>query len=220
MSSPQRFKVAFIGSHGVGKTTLCYGLAARLKARDVSLEVVHEVARQCPLPINEKTSVAAQSWILHTQVAAEIVAAERYPVAVCDRSVLDNYVYMMLAAGRQAALDTLVGAWMATYDLLVMVPIIDEPTPDGLRATDPSFQHAVEDGVRRELQRRELKAMMLDPEDRARAEEAAALREEDYQLAYAIDILKGLAALGPEAARAAMEAQADAGSEDESSSEN
>ena len=35
-------------------------------------------------------------------------------------------------------------------------------------------------------------------EDRAKAEAAAALREEDYQLAYAIDILKGLNALGPE----------------------
>ena len=35
-------------------------------------------------------------------------------------------------------------------------------------------------------------------QDRQKAEEAAALREEDYQLAYAIDILKGLSALGPE----------------------
>ncbi|MCX8225912.1 MAG: S41 family peptidase [Sulfitobacter sp.] len=34
-------------------------------------------------------------------------------------------------------------------------------------------------------------------EDRDKAEAAAALREEDYQLAYAIDILKGLSALGP-----------------------
>ena len=34
-------------------------------------------------------------------------------------------------------------------------------------------------------------------EDRARAEEAAKLRDEDYQLAYAIDILKGMAALKP-----------------------
>jgi carboxyl-terminal processing protease len=34
-------------------------------------------------------------------------------------------------------------------------------------------------------------------EDRAKAEEAAKLREEDYQLAYALDILKGLSALGP-----------------------
>ncbi len=33
--------------------------------------------------------------------------------------------------------------------------------------------------------------------DRAKAEEAARLREDDYQLAYAIDILKGLSALGP-----------------------
>ena len=35
-------------------------------------------------------------------------------------------------------------------------------------------------------------------EDRAKAEKAAELREEDYQLAYAIDILKGLSALAPE----------------------
>jgi carboxyl-terminal processing protease len=34
-------------------------------------------------------------------------------------------------------------------------------------------------------------------EDRAKAEAAAELREEDYQLAYAIDILKGLTALQP-----------------------
>jgi len=34
-------------------------------------------------------------------------------------------------------------------------------------------------------------------EDRARAQAAADLREDDYQLAYAIDILKGLNALGP-----------------------
>ncbi|MEO0866752.1 MAG: peptidase S41, partial [Pseudomonadota bacterium] len=33
--------------------------------------------------------------------------------------------------------------------------------------------------------------------DREKAEAAAALREEDYQLAYAIDILKGLNALVP-----------------------
>ncbi len=34
--------------------------------------------------------------------------------------------------------------------------------------------------------------------DREKAEKSAQLREEDYQLAYAIDILKGLSALGPE----------------------
>ncbi|WP_226624199.1 S41 family peptidase [Alloyangia pacifica] len=37
-------------------------------------------------------------------------------------------------------------------------------------------------------------------EDRAKAEEAAKLRQDDYQLAYAIDILKGLSVLGDEQA--------------------
>ncbi|MEO1536675.1 MAG: S41 family peptidase [Pseudomonadota bacterium] len=43
-------------------------------------------------------------------------------------------------------------------------------------------------------------------QDRERARAAADLRDEDYQLAYAIDILKGLSALGPEYA-AALAAQ-------------
>jgi len=74
--SAESFKIAFIGSHGVGKTTLCYGLAARLKARDVSLDIVGEVARRCPLPINRATTTAAQAWILHTQIAEELLARD------------------------------------------------------------------------------------------------------------------------------------------------
>lgn len=158
-----RFKIAFIGTHGVGKTTLCYGLAARLKERDLAVEVVHEVARRCPLPINEETSVAAQSWILHTQVTEEIVAQARYPVVVCDRSVLDNYVYLLLAAGRQPALDLLVDGWIQGYDLLVHVPIVEQPSPDGIRSADPAFQRAVDERLEREVDERGLAVLRLDP---------------------------------------------------------
>src|SRR3954453_16742232 len=90
-----RLKIAFIGSHGVGKTTLCYGLAARLKRRDGGVEVVHEVARRCPLPINQETSIAAQSWILHSQIAEELVAQARYPVVIWDRRAPATYAYVL-----------------------------------------------------------------------------------------------------------------------------
>jgi nicotinamide riboside kinase len=163
MLPASRFKIAFIGTHGVGKTTLCYGLAARLKRRDVGVEVVHEVARRCPLPINEETSVAAQSWILHTQIAEELVAQARYPVVVCDRSVLDNYVYLLLAAGRQEGPEGLVEYWIQGYDLLVHVPIVEQPSPDGVRSPDPGFQYAVEDKLRREIDERGLPTLFLDP---------------------------------------------------------
>lgn len=162
-----RFKIAFIGSHGVGKTTLCYGLAARLKRRDVGVEVVHEVARRCPLPINEETSVAAQSWILHTQIAEELVAQARYPVVVCDRSVLDNYVYLLLAAGRQEGPEKLVEYWLEGYDLLVHVPIIESLSPDGVRSPDPGFQQAVEDRLVQEIEVRGLPVLSLDATARA-----------------------------------------------------
>ena len=69
----------------------------------------------------------------------------RYPVVLCDRSVLDNYVYLLLAAGQQPALDRLVDSWMTTYDVLITVPITGALAADGLRAIDPDFQHAVND---------------------------------------------------------------------------
>lgn len=167
MPSSSTSKIAFIGSHGVGKTTLCYGLAARLKRRDVAVEVVHEVARRCPLPINEETSVAAQSWILHTQIAEELVAQARYPVVVCDRSVLDNFVYLLLAAGRQEGPERVVDSWIRGYDLLVHVPIVEQPSPDGIRSADPGFQRAVENLLDREIEARGLSPLRLDAGDRA-----------------------------------------------------
>ena len=36
-------KIAFVGSHGVGKTTLCFDLAAQLKRRGVNVDMVKEV---------------------------------------------------------------------------------------------------------------------------------------------------------------------------------
>ncbi len=167
MSNPtSSLKIAFIGSHGVGKTTLCYGLAARLKALDLSVEVVREVARRCPLPINEQTGVAAQSWILHTQIAEELSAQETYPVVICDRSVLDNYVYMLLAAGPQPAFEPLLDSWLESYGMLVRVPIVDLPSEDGVRATDPAFQRAVDERLVEELDARGLPLVELDPGDR------------------------------------------------------
>ncbi|MDZ4803614.1 MAG: AAA family ATPase [Candidatus Eisenbacteria bacterium] len=142
-------KVAFIGSHGVGKTALCYGLAAHLKRIDISVGLVQEVARDCPMPINRETTLAAQSWILHTQIAREIAAAEKNQAVVCDRSVLDNYAYLVHRVGRRKSLDPMVEEWLAGYSLLVKVPIWQRPRFDGVRATDVDFQREIDGEVDR-----------------------------------------------------------------------
>jgi GTPase SAR1 family protein len=161
-------KIAFIGSHGVGKTALCYGLAAHLKRIDVSVGLVQEVARDCPMPINRDTTLAAQSWILHTQIAREIAAGAHGQAIVCDRSVLDNYAYLVHRVGRRPSLDPLVGEWLAGYSLLVKVPIWQRPRFDGVRATDVDFQREIDAEVDRLLVDFGASSLRLAPADRDR----------------------------------------------------
>ncbi len=138
-------KIAFIGTHGVGKTTLCYDLAALLKRQDVNVDIVKEVARLSPLPINRKTSLEAQTWILMTQVAEEIRSASAHEVVVCDRSALDNYAYMVLACGRKRPIERFVDHWMKTYDLLFKVPMsTGSVSADGVRDTDEFFMRSID----------------------------------------------------------------------------
>jgi hypothetical protein len=156
-------KVALVGTHGVGKTTLCYEVAARLKRRNVELDIVREVARRCPLPINRDTTAAAQQWILHTQVALEIEADAQHDVVLCDRSVLDNYCYLVHASGSSKVWESFLDHWLATYDLLVHVPVWRRPTYDGVRAVDPTFQAEIDDLLEGMFTARGLRPMRLEP---------------------------------------------------------
>jgi nicotinamide riboside kinase len=171
-------KVALIGTHGVGKTTLCFELAARLKRRDVDVEMVREVARHCPLPINRETSAAAQAWILHTQMAWELEAAARHSLVLCDRSVLDNYCYLVYAAGPQHSWETLLTTWLSTYDLLVKVPLWTTPRWDGVRDTDLAFQRDIDSLLDDQLAARRLAPVVLPPDQRSTWGDAVMARVE------------------------------------------
>lgn len=159
-------KIAFLGSHGVGKTTLCFDVAARIKRLDMAVDLVKEVARACPLPINRDTTLEAQAWILHTQVAEEIAAASRYEVVVCDRSVLDNYAYLVHQVGRRPEYEELVRTWMRSYDGLFKVPIIAEPSFDGTRDTSATFQGEVDEVIDELIEALDVPCHRLDAGDR------------------------------------------------------
>jgi thymidylate kinase len=128
---------------------------------------VKEVARRCPLPINEETTLDAQAWILHTQIAEEIAAASQNEVVVCDRSVLDNYAYLVAKAGRQAALEPLVVQWVRSYHALFKVPVTSAPTFDGKRAVSPTFQQQIDHLIDDLVQELGVTVHHLDPSDRA-----------------------------------------------------
>ncbi len=162
----RRLKLAFVGTHGVGKTTLCYDLAAQLKRLDLGVDLVKEVARRCPLPINEETTLDAQAWILHTQIAEELEASARYEAVICDRSVLDNYAYLVHRVGRRVDLDALVAGWIDGYNWLFKVPVLDAPSFDGMRAVSRAFQLEIDETIDRLLVEFDVEVTRLDPNAR------------------------------------------------------
>jgi nicotinamide riboside kinase len=148
-------KLALIGTHGVGKTTIAYEVCSLLKRSGQNVELVSEVARRSPFPVNAATTLQGQLWILHAQIAAELDAFRDAPHIVCDRSVLDNYCYLVNKFGRQPHLEQWLAWWMESYDLLAGIPpTTEEITPDGFRSEDRAFQRRIH-----EL----LKELLADP---------------------------------------------------------
>lgn len=159
----RRLKIAFVGTHGVGKTTLCFDLAAHLKRLDLDVDLVKEVARRCPLPINEQTTLDAQQWILHTQIAEEIATMAVNEVVVCDRSVLDNYAYLVARVGRRPELDAVVTDWLRGYNALFKVPVIAAPTFDGKRAVSRAFQLEIDATIDELVRAFNVPILVLEP---------------------------------------------------------
>jgi thymidylate kinase len=145
ISLREAMKIAFIGTHGIGKTTLAYELCNELKKQHLDVGFIDEIARRCPFPINEATSLEAQTWILATTMAREMELNKIYPNIICDRSVIDNYVYLYHKFGHIRELHSLATYWVRTYDLLFKVPFTRKYLrPDGVRSTDHEFQEAID----------------------------------------------------------------------------
>src|SRR5512134_1850989 len=142
------FKVALVGTHGVNKTTVAYELAGVLKRKGRTVELLTEIARECPFPLNEQATRAAYQWIIARQVQLEIEKSSRADVLVCDRSVLDNFAYFVRRYGCEGeeakALALYCRSWMLTYDLLVRLPVVEALAPDGFRSTDAEFQREID----------------------------------------------------------------------------
>jgi hypothetical protein len=141
-------KVALVGTHGVNKTTIAYELAGLLKRRGKTVELLTEIARECPFPLNEQASREAYHWIIARQVQLEIEKSPRADILVCDRAVLDNFAYYVRRYGESdqeaEALGSYCRSWMNTYDLLVRLPITQQLAPDGFRSTDVAFQQEID----------------------------------------------------------------------------
>ena len=144
------YKIGIMGVHGAGKTSLGYLLSAHFKMKGINVKLIHESVREnCPFPINADANQGTCLWNFHTQFRNELDAeAQGYELAICDRTVVDTFVYyhavnketnVTMAAVHQGV------QWLKTYDVLICT----EPSTsvelfdDGVRDTDIEYQNLI-----------------------------------------------------------------------------
>ncbi len=143
-----------MGSHFVGKSETINKLLPILRSKGHTVENIPELARHCPLPINENTTYEAQLWILIEQIRREMESNINGTIVVTDRTVLDNFAYMYRRWKQGAISDEqisfargLVDYWIKSYDhIFLLAPFATkEIQDDSFRSTNKEFRQEIHD---------------------------------------------------------------------------
>ena len=162
MTTPGPLRVALVGSHGTGKTTLLSALADHAIRRDVDLvalpETPRDVCRRAEDPEffrRGRNAPLKQALLLIRHLILESEARESgADVLLMDRSLLDYWVYTQTLFGAELVeseihdlLEDVVLEHCRRYDLLLFVPVEFPPHDDGVREADRDFQQSISDAI-------------------------------------------------------------------------
>lgn len=135
--------IAFSGTHGTGKSSVAYDLAAKLKIAGKNVVVCDELARECPLPINQEAGELTQHWIISSQMRREIKLMNKYDVVISDRSVIDSLAYGTVLGVVDDSWGYVLNTYINKYyyGLYLLDPnVFDYHVPDGVRDMDSKFR--------------------------------------------------------------------------------
>lgn len=142
---------SFSGAHGTGKSTAagrCY-IDAKYCNPKASVQILCDLEREGPYPINTATTEKAQSWIFGNQIQREMDALNYFDIVITDRTVIDVVAYTYVAGFHSLAKGMLAYAeqHIQNYRAIHFRKIEYNPYchPDGSREVDiPEFRQAVE----------------------------------------------------------------------------
>lgn len=133
-------KIAIVGAHGVGKTTL-----ARELSKALNYPILPDTASEAlkkGFIVNEDTPPENQLWILCKQIEYERSLLDNF---VADKTLFDNIVYARQIFNDPHLLTVIedVVKKLAKYDLYLYLPIEIPLVADG-RSIDPVFQKRID----------------------------------------------------------------------------
>jgi nicotinamide riboside kinase len=146
-------KVLITGAFSTGKSELVSNLAVELDKDGISVTLLSDVARGCPLPLNDEQTDETSVWLAMTQVAREMLAAaENKEIILCDRGIPDILAHQEHAYGlapilRLGTLRPFLVEWCSTYDIILATKV-DETLPvvaDGIRVESNEYRRLLGD---------------------------------------------------------------------------
>jgi nicotinamide riboside kinase len=141
-------KIAIVGSHGVGKTTLSSKLSKIL-----NLPLIPDVAVEAyrkGFTISENTPPEIQFWMFAKHLEYERGLGENW---IADKCLIDYSVYadVLFTDTRVTGLLAEMTSRNAYYDFVFYLPIEFPIEDDGVRSLDVNFQKNVDDRYKQVL---------------------------------------------------------------------
>lgn len=134
-------RIAIVGSHGVGKTTLSIKLSNHFGFARIP-DIVRE-AHEKKFVINEETPPESQFWILSKQIELERNTPQPW---IADKTLFDNIIYGNVILKDQKVKEVIADIVIkeARYDVMLYIPIEFAIADDGLRSLNSEFQAMID----------------------------------------------------------------------------
>ena len=161
-----KLKVAIIGSHGTGKSTLANAVCKILEREGRLIQHLPELARSICERSNDphffrrgSNSALRQLLLIIAQTVTEEELRAGDGILICDRTIADHWSYTLELFGEELAesgvstmFSDYIAKHLASYDLIFYLPPEFPPADDGVREDDIQFQNQIASRILGELE--------------------------------------------------------------------
>lgn len=151
-------RIAIVGTHGVGKTSLAHTLANKFTELDLKTIINCQIARTLiknGYPLGKEATSESYIQYIISQLRAE-QSAKECDIFISDRTLLDPLAYAIVnreyvhSNVPDDIIKLLESVWrleLSQYDLYVLVPIEFEMQIDNVRPVDKKYRQRIESQI-------------------------------------------------------------------------
>lgn len=142
-------KIAIVGTHGSGKSTIISSVYSQLKKNNRSVFVAPEVARSSLFLAAQEKTPKMQMDLFGRQISSEMSNSRNCDILLCDRSLFDILMYTRLffkgndeAISYSKSMSLFCKDYSSSYDHIFLTSKFYSPNgvKDDIRPTDESLQ--------------------------------------------------------------------------------